>query len=206
VDPSESSRGTGGEWVAEARWWEEIRKRIEKERGDIEIVADGNGWEKEIMTTFESVQALWEKERKRRQHRPRETSQVQVSQSDDDRGESGRDDESAEDHGTWNQANSGVQGIGADVDEIMLSSQEMSQMVEIEEREWAKLTGENRPFENEDVQGDGDEGYFDEEEDILSEDGPPPDLLAEDDSVHLSHGSNQAKTNKSVLYVVLCVS
>ena len=196
VDPSESSRGTGGEWVAEARWWDEIRKRIEKEKeGDVEVVASGNGWEKEVMTTFESVQALWEKGRKRRQRQPREPSQVQVSQPND---AGGGDDGYEESHDIWNLPNSEVQDIDVDVDEIMLSSQEMSHMVETEEEEWANLLGENPLFENEDGQRDGDEGYFDDEDDLLSEDGPSPNLRAENDSVRLSRRSDQASTNKLV--------
>jgi DNA polymerase zeta len=60
IDPSESSRSSRGEWVAEARWWEDIRKRIENERQLIQPAEPENDWEKWVMTTFESVEALWE--------------------------------------------------------------------------------------------------------------------------------------------------
>jgi DNA polymerase zeta len=65
VDPSERSRSSGGDWVAEARWWHELRKRIqvERERNEEPETVD-QGWERWVMTTFESVEALWEKEHK----------------------------------------------------------------------------------------------------------------------------------------------
>jgi DNA polymerase zeta len=202
VDPSESSRGSGGEWVAEARWWDEIRKRIEKEReGDIEVTESETGWEKEIMTTFESVQALWEKERKRRRHRPKDPSEVEVGQPVNiDEDESQTEDEGTEGHGAWNQPNSKSQGIDVDVDEVMLSSQEMSRIVEIEEQEWAKLLGENRAAEIE----DGNESDFDDEANpLLPEDGPPPNIRAEDDGMGPSRGSGHASITKLVLYLIL---
>lgn len=64
IDPSESTRRKGGEWVAEARWWEEITRKIEKQR----VAHPGKDydqkpqdWERLVMTTFESVEAIWEK-------------------------------------------------------------------------------------------------------------------------------------------------
>ena len=59
ADPSESSRRPGGDWVAEARWWDEIKQRIEVERGQEEPAQD-KGWEKWVPTTFESLDGLWE--------------------------------------------------------------------------------------------------------------------------------------------------
>ena len=59
ADPSENSRRPGGDWVAEARWWDEIRRRIEVERGQEEPPQD-KGWEKWVPTTFESLDGLWE--------------------------------------------------------------------------------------------------------------------------------------------------
>ena len=66
IDPSESSRAGGGEWVAEAKWWEEIRKRIERERGAHDPIADAKqqDWERFVMTALESIEAIWEKEYK----------------------------------------------------------------------------------------------------------------------------------------------
>ena len=59
TDPSENSRRSGGDWVAEARWWDEIKQRIEAERGQEEPPQD-KGWEKWVPTTFESLDGLWE--------------------------------------------------------------------------------------------------------------------------------------------------
>jgi len=59
-DPSANSRGIGGGWVAEARWWDQLRQRIERERDTEVVEVEDSGWERCIMTTFESVEALWE--------------------------------------------------------------------------------------------------------------------------------------------------
>ncbi|KAF9270228.1 hypothetical protein L218DRAFT_849988 [Marasmius fiardii PR-910] len=63
---SDISRESGGEWVSEARWWDEIRKRMEREEHCDVITesndVDGRRWENSVMTTFESVEALWETE------------------------------------------------------------------------------------------------------------------------------------------------
>ncbi|KAJ7169887.1 hypothetical protein C8R46DRAFT_1162607 [Mycena filopes] len=59
IDPSESSRTSHGEWVAEARWWEDIRRRMENERELPQPPESQNDWERWVMTTFESVEALW---------------------------------------------------------------------------------------------------------------------------------------------------
>lgn len=61
ADPSENSRRPGGDWVAEARWWDEIKRRIESERGHEEPHQD-KGWEKWVPTTFESLDGLWDDE------------------------------------------------------------------------------------------------------------------------------------------------
>ncbi|KAI6136646.1 hypothetical protein F5141DRAFT_1208970 [Pisolithus sp. B1] len=54
-------RGRGGNWVAEARWWEELGRKIELEKQDGSFMSENHyGWEKWVMTTFESVEALWE--------------------------------------------------------------------------------------------------------------------------------------------------
>ena len=63
LDPSESSRNPERGWVAEQRWWEELRQRIEREK-ELEAVDDTRPeeWEKWTMSTFESVEALWDRE------------------------------------------------------------------------------------------------------------------------------------------------
>ena len=59
ADPSENSRSPGGDWVAETRWWDEIKQRIEAERGQ-EGPPQDKSWEKWVPTTFESLDGLWE--------------------------------------------------------------------------------------------------------------------------------------------------
>ena len=65
IDPSDSSRGKGGEWVAEARYWEGIRNRIQGEGVVDAILTQAQRWEGRVMTTFESIEALWEAPYKR---------------------------------------------------------------------------------------------------------------------------------------------
>jgi DNA polymerase zeta len=45
--------------VAEARWWDEIKRRVEAERGHEEPQPD-KSWEKWVPTTFESLDGLWD--------------------------------------------------------------------------------------------------------------------------------------------------
>ncbi|KAK1233576.1 DNA polymerase zeta [Marasmius sp. AFHP31] len=62
---SDQSRESRGEWVLEARWWEDVRKRIEREKEHVESDAeslDSRRWENSVMTTFESIEVLWEAE------------------------------------------------------------------------------------------------------------------------------------------------
>ncbi|CAK5264403.1 unnamed protein product [Mycena citricolor] len=59
-DPSESSRSARSEWVAEARWWQQVHQRIEAERSLVPTPQTQNDWENWVMTTFESIEALWE--------------------------------------------------------------------------------------------------------------------------------------------------
>ena len=66
IDLSESSRGVGGEWAAEVHWWDEIRQRIQNSANSSEDFQDKklDSWERFVMTTFESIEAIWEKEYK----------------------------------------------------------------------------------------------------------------------------------------------
>ncbi|KAJ7092735.1 hypothetical protein C8R44DRAFT_646516 [Mycena epipterygia] len=130
VDPSESSRSSRGEWVAEARWWEDISKRIENEREMIKPLEPENDWEKWVMTTFESVEALWEEPW--RTWRP-----TSVDHHDAD-----GDTESAMDE----QEQAG----DIDVDNSLFSDEHLSQLVE-REAEWEKSLDHDLPLE-EDVE------------------------------------------------------
>ena len=203
VDPSESSRGSGGEWVAVARWWEEMRNRIEREvKGDIKTKESGKDWERFVMTTFESVEALWEQVWKVWRHGPKELDGGEVGKpcKDDNEGEKEENPfGSAGGCSDWSQAKDKPRDADVEVDEVMLSSQEMSRMVAIDEEEWAKLMGENRAVENEDEEDD----YFNEDDDyFLSDYGPPPDLQVNDSVIHASP-TDQLDHNLSVPPVLI---
>ncbi|TFK89962.1 hypothetical protein K466DRAFT_574493 [Polyporus arcularius HHB13444] len=176
-DPSANSRGPGGDWVAEARWWEEIRKRIERERGR-EAVPPRMSWEKWVMTTFESIEALWEADYQtwRPQTHLSPESSVKVD------GMKGGDttEEEINPYKPSQEAASAGEGaapladhdeeVDVDVDETMLASQEMSRLMDHEEAEWQKDTTEH--YERHDI----DDRYAEEE---AVEQGPPPDLQSE---------------------------
>ena len=61
-DPSEASRSSSSCWMAEAYWWDEFRRRLEKESLSREegSINDPSGWENQVMSVFESTEALWE--------------------------------------------------------------------------------------------------------------------------------------------------
>ncbi|KAF7784324.1 hypothetical protein Agabi119p4_489 [Agaricus bisporus var. burnettii] len=60
-DPSEGSRETGSGWIAEARWWDEIHSRLERERPVNQSHSSSTPpWESQVMSIFESTEALWE--------------------------------------------------------------------------------------------------------------------------------------------------
>jgi DNA polymerase zeta len=60
-DPSEASRETNGGWIAEARWWDEIRSRLECERLLNQCQSGSTlPWEGQVMSVFESTEAFWE--------------------------------------------------------------------------------------------------------------------------------------------------
>ncbi|KAJ7706169.1 hypothetical protein B0H17DRAFT_1035991 [Mycena rosella] len=126
VDPSESSRTPRGEWVAEARWWEGVRQRIENETGPIEALEPQNDWEKWVMTTFESVQALWEEPW--RTWKP--TTSVDYPEVD---AESAVDEEEHQDY-------------DIDVDTSLFSDDHLSQLVE-REAEWERSLDHDVPPE-----------------------------------------------------------
>jgi DNA polymerase zeta len=152
VDPSENSREADEEWIAEARWWDEIKRRVEKESMENVVREDTDqSWEQWVMTTFESVEALWEEE-------------WRVWKPGGKRREDGLQNEEENPFGVLgtSMCNHNESVVEAEVDENMLTSQEMSQLVEREDA----------------VVDDREED--DREEDPLQEDGPL-DLQNEDD-------------------------
>ncbi|PIL31964.1 hypothetical protein GSI_06668 [Ganoderma sinense ZZ0214-1] len=168
-DLSVNSRGPGGDWVSEARWWEEIRKRIERERGR-EAVPLKMSWEKWVMTTFESVEALWEERYK--------TWKPHASE-DDPKGDRTEGEPAMEEVnpyqssqmpplcGTLHDGQVEEDYGDVDVDEAMLASQDMARLMEREEAEWHAEANEHLEPETEED--------FPEED----EDGPPPDVQSE---------------------------
>ncbi|KAJ7900356.1 hypothetical protein B0H14DRAFT_3104499 [Mycena olivaceomarginata] len=118
VDPSESSRSARAEWVLEAKWWEDVRNRIETEKPLIEPPQPANDWEMSVMTTFESVEALWEEPWKTWKPAVSDQSEINID------AESALDEQEARD-------------IDIDVDESQFSDEHLSQLVE-REAEWEK--------------------------------------------------------------------
>jgi DNA polymerase zeta len=112
-DPSANSRGKGGDWVSEARWWEQLRQRIEGEC-DTEVEVKDPAWEKWVMTTFESVEALWEDEY--RIWKPDKGPQERNPYADS--------------NGTSPQDVNPISRSSVEVDESLLSSQDLSAVEE----------------------------------------------------------------------------
>ncbi|KAG8688934.1 DNA polymerase zeta [Ceratobasidium sp. 423] len=54
---SANERGAGGQWEQEPLFWEQLRARMNNPKAEVNIA---QGWEKWVMTAFESVEALWE--------------------------------------------------------------------------------------------------------------------------------------------------
>ena len=136
ADPSESSRRPGGDWIAEARWWDEIKQRIEAERGPGEPLQD-RGWEKWVPTTFESLDGLWEDEH--RAWRPELTG----------------DEPSDGPEPTFNpyisssineNAGEPSQILHSNVNETLLSSQRLNQLFE-EESGWLDFRNQDIGFD-----------------------------------------------------------
>ncbi len=166
-DLSANSRGPGGDWVSEARWWEGIRRRIERERGR-EAVPLKMSWERWVMTTFESVEALWEEEYKTwKPHGSQDDANANRTEDEPGTEEVNpyHSDSHIPDHdGT---VLGGEDDGDVDVDETMLSSQDMTRLMEREEAEWREEANGHLELELEEE--------FPEED----EDGPPPDLQSE---------------------------
>ena len=113
-DPSANSREKGGGWAAEARWWDQLKQRIERDRGT-ELEVSDSGWERYIMTTFESLEALWEDD-----HRVWKPSTRGAQEQDP----------YADSNGSSPQDIEPVSRTSVEVDEALLSSQELSSLEE----------------------------------------------------------------------------
>ncbi|KAI0651854.1 hypothetical protein C8Q79DRAFT_935176 [Trametes meyenii] len=170
-DLSANSRGAGGAWVSEARWWDEIRMRIERERGR-EMIPPRMSWERWVMTTFESIEALWED-----RHKTWVPSDGEVNGATPCDGGKPHMGVEANPYqpSTMSASAEGGPSIHTDpgddeidVDETILASQTISQLIEHEEVEWQK---DAQDLEEPEI----DDHLQDEDEDAV-EDGPPPDL------------------------------
>ncbi|KAG2159871.1 uncharacterized protein EDB93DRAFT_1112357, partial [Suillus bovinus] len=165
--PIDSSRGHRSEWVAEARWWEEVRKRIEKERDSESTSIDsGELWERWIMTTFESVEALWEAEWRtwkpaRKEATGHNGQSTHISEAEDKENPFAQ---ATQDGSSMNRKGP-PQSTDIDVDEMLLSTQEMSQIMDREDQEWADLQAGDTIAEP-DAAAAADQ---------LVDEGPPPD-------------------------------
>lgn len=151
-DLSERLRGPGGDWVSEARYWEEIKKRIEKERGVAPKQPDHNSpneWEQWVMTTFESAEALWEPEYKTWKPTLKCTDAVDVTPMEInpfDQSSLNADETSSQEE---------VSII--EVDEALLSSQAMHHLVEVEEAAWENAgNGDGAGVQDDRQEGDDD--------------------------------------------------
>jgi DNA polymerase zeta len=171
VDPSESSRAHGGNWVSEARWWEELQARIEGERGDAGRAppTDPGDWQKWTMNTFESVEALWDESW--RIWKPTRNYDVEPTPTRESLQESTKGVQER-----WGEPNGPIEidhDSVIEVDFSMLSSQEISEMIELEETESNRLLGDEENHAEED-QAELQEEYGDEI--ILDPDEPEPEV------------------------------
>lgn len=148
VDPSEASRAPGGNWVSEERYRAEIKKKIAREKGS-EVSQKEEEWERWVMTTFESVEALWPSDLKTRR-RPGTTNpeasallppseapnpyhtQITTSGSGDSMC-LGSDDEG---------------DTSVEVNESMLLSQELATIFGNEEADWTRRNGDDNGDDN----------------------------------------------------------
>ncbi|KAF8909030.1 hypothetical protein CPB84DRAFT_1813269 [Gymnopilus junonius] len=149
-DPSESSRGIGGDWVAEARWWDELRKRIENEQ---------EGWQRLVMTTFESIEAIWDK--KYRTWKPKQARGTGIESVDD------QDERISQDY-VWHEtdhSNIDDNERQVDVDTSLLTNQDMDHpdQHEVHGQNKEEINDFLQQQENED---DSEDNLFEDQEEL----------------------------------------
>jgi DNA polymerase zeta len=121
--------------MAEARWWDQLRQRIERER-DNEVEVRDSGWERWIMTIFESVEALWENEYRVR--RPIRGAQEQNPYADS--------------NGSSPQDAKPVSQNSVEVDEALIFSQELSALEEQGDAAEGNIGNDDKGHLTDDVQ------------------------------------------------------
>ena len=140
---SEHRRGKGGDWVDLERLQELLVKKCDQEKTESKTYQERNkSWEKWVMSTFESVEALWGSER--RAWRPKRDENDEVDRINTSHSEN------------WSvmTADDGGADVGElDVDESMLSSQGMNKLVRDDERQVGLRDGEDDDEGEEDEQG-----------------------------------------------------
>lgn len=170
VDPSDSIRGRGGEWVAEAQWWDELRKKIEADRaaGDFLQRNSSNDWENWAMTTFESLEAIWEQPWKVWKPVQGNKQQATLNLVGDSSSSSSQSQPNSWDAAEQVTAGYDENSDTVEVDISMLSSEEMSQMVDFEDAEGVILLGgDERRLDDDpdhDVLDDDETGFLDDED------------------------------------------
>jgi len=150
IDPSDRSRGPGGDWVAEGQWWEELRQKIQEDKhAEITVPSDSKDWECWVMTIFESIEALWEEPwRVWKSPTCLDSSTMVIEQQPQS--------DSTEPHQShWNDPEEIFEEeqdpYAIDVDINMLSNQEGNQTQnDVEEDDWAELLADQdrHPEEN----------------------------------------------------------
>ena len=144
--PRERVGGSGGHWISEARWWQGLIDRIKADEDKQQPAGLPVRWDKNVMTTFESVEALWD-EKWRRWRSP-------ASGKSND---SGAYEYACEDART-------VEGKNVDVDEdnVTFIIPDVEEVVDEEVEDQRPLTGDVE--DPDDVDDDGADDYEEEEQ------------------------------------------
>ena len=125
MDPSESRRKPGGGWIAEARFWDELSKRIHRE-SDNSYENPRQEWEEWTMSTFESIEVVWQREYRVWTPPKQQTMGCMEERLAVMTDPIGNDED-----------------VGIQVDVEMLSSQEVVQRLQLEEESIAEVADED---------------------------------------------------------------
>ncbi|KAF8581637.1 hypothetical protein K439DRAFT_1635972 [Ramaria rubella] len=145
---SDYKRSKGGEWVDSQRLQGILLDKCNQEKDEGKVYHERNkAWERWVMSTFESIEALWNAER--RSWKPKEQ-------------EVGSDKTNPIASGNWSVMTAGEERHDAavDIDENMLSSQELCNLVENEEGQAGLRDREDEEDEDERNIGEYDPPNF----------------------------------------------
>lgn len=158
-DPSESSRGVGGDWVAEAQWWDELRKRIEngKDQEASALPEVQEDWQRLVMTTFESIEAIWDKEH-RTWKPPKQIHSPGIGPVDNS------DERPSQDYAWHDNDHSNIadQESPVDVDVSLLSNEDMDRLDQQEALDSNKE--EIHDLQAEENEDDYEDNFFDDQQ------------------------------------------